>query len=151
VVLASSETREKGRGTARSTATSTLAVDDLLDDLKLPGGFFFSARRQQAPAGEREVERGQMRGRGEFQRGGSAFNCRSEPGLWCTTPETIGRRWRCSGAALCAKCRGLLGFVGGCVARSKHKRVQLGYGRIQARSGRYGAPRFKVGVPTCCM
>jgi hypothetical protein len=123
VVLASSETREKGRGTARSTATSTLAVDDLLDDLELPGGFFFSARRRRAPAGEREVERGQMRGRGEFQRGGSAFNCRSEPGLWCTTSETIGRRWRCSGAALCAKYRGLLGFVGGCVARSKHERV----------------------------
>jgi hypothetical protein len=150
VVLASSETREKGRGMARSTATSTLAIDDLLDDLELPGGFFFSARRQRAPAGEREVERGKMRGIGEFQRGGSAFNCRSEPSLWCTTSETIGRRWWCSGAALCAKCRGLLSFVGGCVARSKHKRVQLGYGWIQARSGRYGAPRCKVGVATCC-
>jgi hypothetical protein len=95
VVLTSSETREKGRGTARSTTTSTLAVDDLLDDLELPGRFFFSARRRRAPAGEKEVERGQMRGRGEFQRGGSAFNCQSEPGLWCTTSETIGRRWRC--------------------------------------------------------
>jgi hypothetical protein len=46
VVLASSETREKGRVMARSMATSTLAIDNLLDDLELPGGFFFSARRR---------------------------------------------------------------------------------------------------------
>jgi hypothetical protein len=70
VVTASSESREKAGETARSTATSTLAIDDLLDDLELPGGCFFSARRQRAPADARGVERGQMRGRGEFQRGG---------------------------------------------------------------------------------
>jgi hypothetical protein len=54
-------------------ATSTLTVDDLLDDLELPGGCFFSARRRRAPAGEWEVERGQMRGRGEFQRGSPSY------------------------------------------------------------------------------
>jgi hypothetical protein len=43
---------------AGSTATSTLTVDDLPDDLKLPGGCFFSARCRQAPADVRGVERG---------------------------------------------------------------------------------------------
>jgi hypothetical protein len=60
----------------------------------------------------------------------------------------IGHRWRCSGVALCARCRGLLGFVGGWVVRSEHGRVQSGYDRIQARPGGYGAPRCKVGVAT---
>jgi hypothetical protein len=69
VVIASSETREKAGEMTRSTATSTLVVDDLLDDLEFPDGCCFSARHRRAPAGERGVERGQMRGRGEFQRG----------------------------------------------------------------------------------
>jgi hypothetical protein len=38
VGLASSKTREKARETVGSMATSTLAVDDLLADLELPGG-----------------------------------------------------------------------------------------------------------------
>jgi hypothetical protein len=49
---------------------------------------------------------------------------------------------------LYARCRGLLGFVGGCVVRSEHGRVQSGYDRIQARPGGCGAPRCKVGVAT---
>jgi hypothetical protein len=61
-VIASSQTRERPGETARSTATSTFAVDDLLDDLELPGGCFFWARRRRAPAGEWGVEREQMSG-----------------------------------------------------------------------------------------
>jgi hypothetical protein len=68
-VIASSQTRERAGETARSTATSTFAVDDLLDDLELPGGCFFSARRRRAPAGEWGVEREQMSGERGFQRG----------------------------------------------------------------------------------
>jgi hypothetical protein len=66
-------------------------------------------------------------------------------GLWCTMSKMIGRRWQCSGTALCARCRGLLGFIGGCVVQSKHGRVQSGYDRIQARPDGCGAPRCKVG------
>jgi hypothetical protein len=60
--------RRSKDGEEQSTATSSSTVD-LPDDLELPGGCFLSARRRRAPAGEREVERGKMRGRGEFQRG----------------------------------------------------------------------------------
>jgi hypothetical protein len=77
---------------------------------------------------------------GRFVRGSSAIYYQDGFGLRCTMSETIGHRWRCSGAALCAKCRGLLSFVGGCVTRSKHGRVQSGHDRIQVRPGRYGAP-----------
>jgi hypothetical protein len=49
-----------------STATSTLAVDNLPDDLELPGGCFFSARHRRAPADARGVERRQMSDRRIF-------------------------------------------------------------------------------------
>jgi hypothetical protein len=65
--------REQGE-TAGSTATFTLAGEDLPDDLELSGGCFSSARCRRAPAGEREVERGQMRERGGFQRVSPAYN-----------------------------------------------------------------------------
>jgi hypothetical protein len=58
---------------ARLTKTFTSASGDLLEQLELSGGCFFSARRQRAPAGEWGAERGQMRGRGEFQRGSPSY------------------------------------------------------------------------------
>jgi hypothetical protein len=63
------EPERRSRGMARLTATFTSAGGDLLEQLKLFGGYFFSARRRRAPAGEWGVERGQMRGRRGFQRG----------------------------------------------------------------------------------
>jgi hypothetical protein len=70
-------------------------------------------------------------------------------GLRCTTSKTIGRRWRCSGAALCARCRGLIGFVGGCVVRSEHARFQSGCDRIQARLDRVRARGGWATVASC--
>jgi hypothetical protein len=67
------ELERKQGETVGSTATFTLAVDDLPDDLKLPGGCFSSARCRRAPAGGREVERGKMRERGGFQRAPSVY------------------------------------------------------------------------------
>jgi hypothetical protein len=46
--------REGDGEMARSTATSTFAVDDLLDELELSGDGFTSATRRRGPAGERE-------------------------------------------------------------------------------------------------
>jgi hypothetical protein len=43
---------------AGSTATSTLAVDDLPEYLELPNGGFSSAERRRAPEEVRGVERG---------------------------------------------------------------------------------------------
>jgi hypothetical protein len=72
----SSESREIAGRTVGSMTTSTLAVDDLLEDLELPSGGFSSAKRRRAPEEARGVERKQMRERGGFQRGFSAYNCR---------------------------------------------------------------------------
>jgi hypothetical protein len=44
-------------------ATSTLAVDDLPEDLELPSGGFSSTERRRAPEEARVVDRKQMRER----------------------------------------------------------------------------------------
>jgi hypothetical protein len=87
---------------------------------------------------------------GEGSRGSSwLINRGGGGGLRCTASETIGRRWRCSGAALCAMCRGLIGFVGGCMVRSEHARFQSGCDRIQARLGRVRARGGWATVASC--
>jgi hypothetical protein len=48
------QARERAGETARLTATSTLAVDDLPDELELSGEGSVSATQRQGPAGERE-------------------------------------------------------------------------------------------------
>jgi hypothetical protein len=57
----------------RSTATFSLAIDDLPDDLELSGGCFFSARCRRGTVGEWEGEREQMREGGGFQRAPSVY------------------------------------------------------------------------------
>jgi hypothetical protein len=57
-------------------------------------------------AGRREgVERGPNEGKREFQRGVAAYNWRGALGLWWASPEAIGQRGRCLGAALWAASR----------------------------------------------
>jgi hypothetical protein len=68
-----SESKERVETPARSTTTSTVAVDDLTEARELPGGGFSSAKRQRAPEEVRGVERKQMRGRGGFQRASPAY------------------------------------------------------------------------------
>jgi hypothetical protein len=87
---------------------------------------------------------------GESSRGSSwLINRGGGGGLQCTMSETIGRRWRCSGAALCARCRGLIGFVGGCLVQSEHEWFQSGCDRIQVRLGRVCARGGWATVASC--
>jgi hypothetical protein len=76
---------------------------------------------------------GERRG---FQRGSRVLY--SKVGLVYGEPamEAIGRCWRWSGAALCARCRGVVDFVGGRGVWSGRVRFQSGCGRKQAWLGR---------------
>jgi hypothetical protein len=69
--LMSSGTRERAGGSAKSTATSTLAVDGLPEDHELHNGGFSSEDRRRAPEEVRKVERDKWRHRGArgIQRG----------------------------------------------------------------------------------
>jgi hypothetical protein len=67
-----SESRERGETPARSTATFTVAVDDLPDALRLSDDGFASATWRRGPAGEREWI-GSKWAREEVSRGGLRF------------------------------------------------------------------------------
>jgi hypothetical protein len=70
VARESLQAREGAGETARATATSTSAIDYLLDELELSGDGFASATRRRGPAGEREWGESKW-ARGEASRGGS--------------------------------------------------------------------------------
>jgi hypothetical protein len=74
--------------------TSTLAVDDLPEDLEFPSGGFSSAKRQRAPEEAREVERKQMRERDGFQRASPIYIQRGW--VWSTV-VSIERNWMARG------------------------------------------------------
>jgi hypothetical protein len=59
-----------------------------------------------------------------------------ELGPWWSRAEAIGLGGRFSGAALCARCRGVVDFVGGRGVWSGRVRFQSGCGRKQAWLGR---------------
>jgi hypothetical protein len=63
------QARERAGEMARSTATSTLAIDDLPDELELSGEGSVSDTRRQGPAGERECGESKW-ARGEASRRG---------------------------------------------------------------------------------
>jgi hypothetical protein len=114
-----------------STATSTLAVDDLREDLELPSGGFSSAERRQAPEEARGVGRKQMREREVASRGVPEFiNGRGELGLRWFASDAIGQRWRCFWTVSCAESRGIGGGVGGVLVWSENGRFQSELGRF---------------------
>jgi hypothetical protein len=108
------EKEQRGsRGGAQVDGNLPLAGEDLLDDLEFTGDWFSSAKGRSAPRGGREVERGQMAGRGGFQREFRFITDGGALGLACTSSETIGRRGRLCGAARCAESREQARCVGG--------------------------------------
>jgi hypothetical protein len=68
--MRASHNRERVARAVRLLATFTVALDDLPDDLELPGDGLVSASRRGGPAGVREWRGGKW-GRGEASRGGS--------------------------------------------------------------------------------
>jgi hypothetical protein len=83
---------------------------------------------------------------GRLERGSRDLYCRGRPGAGCTSSETVGRRGRCSGAALCAECRGLVGGIGGSLVRSQRGQFQSGSKQNGARRGRLGRLGCKTEV-----
>jgi hypothetical protein len=63
------QARERVGETARSTATSTFTIYDLLDELELSGKGSVSTTRRRGPAGERKWGESKW-ARGEASRGG---------------------------------------------------------------------------------
>jgi hypothetical protein len=78
------------------TTTSTLAVDDLPEDLELPSGGFSSAKCRRAPEEARGVERKQMRERDGFQRASPVYIQRGW--VWSTV-VSIERDWMARAAS----------------------------------------------------
>jgi hypothetical protein len=115
----------------RSTATSTLAVDDLLDDLELPSGCFFSDRHRRAPADAKGVERGQMSDMRRFPEGLGLIFRNRELGLGWFPSNVIGRRGRCFWTASCTDSREQVSGVGGWSVRPL-------LGQVQRQNGEYG-------------
>jgi hypothetical protein len=96
------------------------------------GDGFALAAMQRGSASEREWSGGEWATGGGFQRGLELIFRNGELGLGWFSSDAIGRRGRCFWTASCTDSREHEENVGGCLARSKHERVQYGCGRIGA-------------------